>query len=628
MFSVVSILLLFLSQHLPPVTPTVQITPFTLADSVVITKEANICIPKSYYFLRGRFRYGVVVSKLTWMLDSILAEMGKYGSAYESDEMKAKRICAETEKEGPKKLCKITSVIPLTGEAKSLRHLILAETDKIQYEIGRIVSLWNIFPNEYKPPDPAYTAETIENKTAWTSEEYPDSSNFPSQDRANDQAQLAVYFPFLNDKLVAALEIVPFFFNLQNRRINVPFSDNKVGDPSNDHQFIGSLVTIHLSVEQAHHMLQKIHHTTLDLMKGQFPEELFPVNTWIYHWYNIPISNLKDSDKNKLERISSMVRGLPLTMARKTDCDPVYVPRHLNESCTLDVVTMIPDLETLLEYEEKKLTPHPVKNEKGKWIKVKIPDSFVVQDIKKRKEYLTTTRRALHCFKDDHISPCHMCTSDTALKKLTDECVRAIIAKNVTREICETEETSPDSFQRIPKVTIVTQAPPTDDNIPTTTEKLTAEIILSNDQPSAIIEKCPGQDEVSHELPHSAKVAISEKCKISFVNPPKVIEVIPGQDFPHIPIPTHKSFAHETGLEHNYKMLKVHFHEHGYIYILVSSSSIGLIIIINLTFAICRRIRKSHKRRREREVVSLLARTNNSRVVAIPRQPTISEVEE
>lgn len=147
MFSVpaVSILFSVLFLYTPSVTPTVQITPFTLADSVVITTEqTGICIPKAYYFLRGRFRFGAVITKLTWMLNTVETELGKYGSAYESDEMKAKRICADADKEGTKNLCKLSSVTPLTGEAKTLRHMILSEIDKIEYEIGRIVSLWNI----------------------------------------------------------------------------------------------------------------------------------------------------------------------------------------------------------------------------------------------------------------------------------------------------------------------------------------------------------------------------------------------------------------------------------------------------------------------------------------------------
>lgn len=388
---------------------------------------------------------------------------------------------------------------------------------------------------------------------------------------------------------------------------------------------------ISMAMEQAYHMLQKIHHSSLDMMKGQFPEDLFPVNNWVYHWFNIPVDNLSDQDKNKLESIVNMLRGLPLTMVKKSNCDPVYVPRHVNESCTLDMVTMIPDLDTILQYEEIKLTPHPVKNALGKWIKVKIPaESVLFHDVKTKKGYLTTTKKSLNCFKDAHISKCHMCTSDTALKKVTDTCIKAIINRTVTREDCQTEETAPDSFQRIPKITIVTQAPPLDDaNIPTTTEKLTAEIILSNDQPSAIIEKC-ADGETSHELPHSARVAISEKCKISFINPPRVIEVIPGQDFPHIPIPTHKSFMHdeETGLQHNYKMLKLHFHEHGYIYILVSTSSIGMLIVIHLTCAVIRRAKKTRRNHREKEIASLIVRPNPTRALAISQRPTISEVEE
>jgi hypothetical protein len=188
-------------------------------------------------------------------------------------------------------------------------------------------------------------------------------------------------------------------------------------------------------------------------------------------------------------------------------------------------------------------------------------------------------------------------------------------------------ETAPDSFQRIPKITIVTQAPPLDANIPATTERLTAEIILSNDQPSAIIEKC-ADGETSHNLPHSARVAISEKCKISFINPPKVIEVIPGQDFPHIPIPTHGPREHETGLQHSYEVLKIHFHDHGYIYILVSTTSLGVLIVIQLTCIMVRKVKRTRRIHNERAMASLITQPSTRRALAMPQQLSIAEIEE
>jgi hypothetical protein len=627
---VVLVTLIFMGLCLSHVSnATVQISSFSLADSVVITTEpTGICIPKHYYFLRGRFMYGQTISKLTWMLTAVLNELGKYGSAYESDEMQAKRICTTAVKAG-KTYCPLTAVTALTGEAKTLRHSILEDIARVEYELERIVNIWNILPNEYKSPDPAYTSEAIENTTRWTSE-LNDSKNMPSQDRSDGKPPPTIYYPYLNDKIVAALDLVPSLFRPADKTLVIPKDDTKLATPNDDHQFIGGLAIISMAIEQAYHMLQKIHHTSLDMMKGQFPEDLFPINHWIYHWFNIPVDNLSDEEKVKLEGIVNMLRGLPLTMVKKSNCDPVYVPRHINESCTLDMVTMIPDLDTMLQYEEMKLTPHPVKNALGKWIKVKIPaDKVLFHDVKSKKGYLTTTRKSLNCFKDAHISKCHMCTSDTALRKVSDTCIKAIINRSVTKDDCSVEETAPDSFQRIPKVTIVTQAPPTDDHVPTTTEKLTAQIILSNDKPSAIIERCP-DGETSHDLPHSAKIAISEKCKISFINPPKVVEVIPGQDFPHIPIPTHTALTRdgETRMEHSYHMLKVHFHEHGYIYILVSTTSLFMLIVIHLSCIVVRRTKRTHKRRREQEMLSLITRPNTTRALAIPQGLAISELEE
>lgn len=624
------ILLCFLLlPHVPPVQPTVQITPFTLADSVVLTTETKgICIPRNYYFLVGRYKYGETIKHLTEMLDALLGELGKYGSAYESNEMKAKRICTPVQK-GSHTYCPLTAVTTLTGEAKTVRHIALADIDRIEYELGRIVSVWNTFPGQYKSPDPAYTPESLENLTGWTSEQ-KDSQNMPPQNPESGKPRPNIYFPYLNDRIVTALNLVPEMFSTATKKITLPHTDGKTSDPSNDHQFIASLVTISFAIEQALHMLQKIHHASLDLMKGQFPDDLFPLNTWIYHWFNIPVDNLSDKDKEIMEYTANILRGLPLTMARKTDCDPTYVPRHINVNCTLDIVAMIPDYETVLKYEERKMTPHPVKDKNNKWMKVKIPPEIMLfYDREIRKEYFMTTRRSLHCFPDAHSSLCRTCTSDTALKPIANACIEAIINQTVTNEVCEVEESTADSFQMFPKVTIITPPPPTDPRIPTTTEKLTSEIVISNNKPSAIIEKCPN-GEFSHHLPPSARVAISDKCQISFVNPPNVVDVVPDQEFPHIPIPTPHTMSHpdETAMEHGFKLLKVHFHDYGYIYILVTTSSVGIFIAFTLTCTVIRRAEKSRERRKknEQQMISLLAGSNRPRNLAIAPKPTISEL--
>jgi hypothetical protein len=614
----------------PFVTSTLQITPFTLADSVVLTTETKgICIPRHYYFLRGRYRYGATIKHLTGMIDIILIEMGKYGSAFESTEMQAKRICTTAAK-GAHKYCPLGSVTPLTGEAKTLRHMILTDLDKIEYELGRILNVWNTFPSQYKSPDPAYTPEMIDNITRWTPTQL-DSQNMPPVAIPDSpKPPPTVYYPHINDRIVTALNLVPEMFNNSSKRLQLPRDDTKLNDINNDHQYIAAMVTLSYAVEQAFNMLQKIQHTSLDLMRGQFPDDLFPIGTWVYNWFNIPVDNLSDKEKATVEYISHTVKGLPLTMARKIDCDPAYLPRQLNEDCVLDVVTMIPDYETMLRYEERKMTPHPVKDKNGRWMKVIIPSEVVLfYDSEIRKEHLMTTRRSLNCFSDPHSSPCRTCTSDTALKPVANECILAILNHNITNEVCEVEESAADSFQRVPKITIVTPTPPLDPRIPTTTEKLTAELVVSNDKPSAIIEKC-SNGEHSYQLPSSAKVAISEKCQISFVNPPNIVDLVPGQEFPHIPIPTVNTMPHpdETAMEHGFKVLKVHFQDYGYVYILVTTSSVGFFLAVTVTCAIIRRAKRKERVRKqnEQQMISLLAGPNHPRALAIAQKPTISEI--
>ena len=561
----------------------------------------HICIPKQYYYLRGRFNYGDLFVDIVTRLVRITQEMGKYGSSREPKEFKAKRLCLATQK-GSDGYCTLESVKALKGEAAKARHEILHEITQAEHYFSLMMGAWSLFPTTFKSPDPGLSPEELEINAQWNAEandsrEVPVVSNDPTP---------RVFYPQISQAVSGLKVILPEMFNDQGAMSLAEPKDDS------DDEFITSLYLIHMAVKDLANDAKSLYESTRNLDMGKFPDELFPVNTWLHYWFNIPIDNTPDSQLEKVNFIANAIKHLPLTaVKRHKECNPVHEIDKLRRECVLDIITLIPDPHTLINYEEKYMTAHPVQSKENskKWIRVKIPKDIHLFYDRTNKKYLSS-QKELQCFRDVPAIYCTVCMSNNALEQVADVCVKGIISRKITTPPCEIKETNADSFQSEPKEVIVTEAPSeAGQKMSTTTEKLTKEIIVSNDNPSVIVEKCADK-ETAYDLPPTARIGVSDKCNISFINPPSVTELAPEKEYSNVRLPgaitrkelstvspseDHELCSDESTFSYNVCLMRIHFHKNGYIYILVTTSSIGFFIVFLTSMLIFRKYQNRGK---------------------------------
>lgn len=566
-----------------------QITRYSFEDSVMLGTEKNICIPRQYFYLRGRLNFGELFIQLATRLKAIEGEMGKYGSSREPNKYKENRVCVATARDANGH-CALTSVIALTGELAKTRHQILHEITQIGHYMLLNMGAWSLFPSNFKSPDPGLSSEDLENSAPW-SPDVPDSRTVTPPEV---QPIPRVYFPQLSQTLIGIANILPEMFDEENN-----FNLSKQSDDS-DETLKTSMNLVVLALQDVSEALASLYESTRDMDMGEFPEQMYPINTWMHHWFSIPTVNITESQEETYNFLANTVRHLPITAVKKhKNCNPVHSIENLKHECVLDIIALIPDPQTLINYQEKSLTAHPVQRKENsrKWIRVKIPKETHLFYDRSSKQYLTSQKK-LQCFKEVPALYCSLCMSNNALEKvMNNTCLEGIISKNISSPPCEIKETTADSFQVEPKEVIITENPnEANHQMASTTERLTKEIVISNDNPSVIVEKCPNK-ETSYELPPTARIGLSDKCNVSFVNPPSVTELVPEREYSSMVIPdvqtlaTRKSFhdeseeevENETTFQRDIRLLKLHFKNYGYVYILVTTSSLGFCVVLTIS---------------------------------------------
>jgi hypothetical protein len=580
-----------------------QITRYSFEDSVMLGTEKHICIPRQYYYLRGRLNFGELFVQLATRLRKIKEEMGLYGSSREPNKYKEFRVCLQQVKDSSG-YCPLNSVIALTGELAKTRHQILHEVQQIGHFLLLILGAWSIFPTNFKSPDPGLSANDLETNAQWNDE--ATDSRFVVPKETNPIPK--VYFPTLSSTVSSVANLLPEMFNDQG-----VFTLTKASD-DNDEALKISMELVLMALQDVSDALASLYESTRNMDMGTFPEQMFPINNWLYHWFNIPLVNASNSQVEEFNFLANIVRHLPMTTVKKhANCNPVHSVDNMKQECVLDIITLIPDPHSLINYQEKSMTAHPVqrKDNPHKWLRVKIPkESHLFYD-RSNKQYLTS-QKPLQCFKEVPALFCSLCFSNNALEKvMNNTCLEGIISKNISSPPCETKETTADSFQVEPKEIVITEAPQ-EGGFPmaSTTEKLTKEIVISNDNPSVLIEKCPNK-ETSYELPPTARIGLSDNCNFTFVNPPSVTELDPERDYSSVMLPTSvqnfatkKSFepnepeheeipSDETTFQRDIRLLKLHFKDYGYVYILVTTSSLGFCFVLTISICFVRRQKRS-----------------------------------
>ena len=103
----------------------IEITPLTLANSVIFVEGKTKCVPIAYEAIRGRIKFGRILQNLQTQLDAVKIVVGAYGSRSESDETRAYRICSESSKVDGK--CPLDSILDISGsQAATSRFRVIA----------------------------------------------------------------------------------------------------------------------------------------------------------------------------------------------------------------------------------------------------------------------------------------------------------------------------------------------------------------------------------------------------------------------------------------------------------------------------------------------------------------------
>jgi hypothetical protein len=265
------------------------------------------------------------------------------------------------------------------------------------------------------------------------------------------------------------------------------------------------------------------------------------------------------------------------------------------------------------QFVRKQLTPHPVPKKKdvrdGEWQKVVIPPVLLYEAKESAGEFFSSPV-GLNCFPTVPALPCDFCSSNNALEELTDPCLISIIHKNITYPLCDAVPSEPaDTMQEIFVEEVVTAAP---GEVSTTVKFTNTELIVTNDEPSAIMEQCKNEfgqmtSEQIHLLPPAVRIIIKHGCKPRFINKPKVKGVNPNHEYENVDMQL--PVAPATGSEFSNKVanqidgLRVHFEHNGIIYIISTTSIFGSIFLFLLIFCATRFIQ--HRRRTRRRIITI-----------------------
>ena len=248
----------------------IEITPLTLANSVIFVEGKTKCVPIAYEAIRGRVKFGRILQNLQTKLDAVKIVVGMYGSKSESEETRAYRICEETRKVDGEWL--LDSVINISGsQDATLRFRVIELQAAIRLKLEIFVAEWDAYPLGLETPVMPFTKNELEKFEQWPYVNQ-DSSEIIREERVGN-----TFYPKVSPGIISRINFVE---GIAKPGEVIRFATN-LSDP----QFLEIWHKLSDQMAIAESQLKAlISSAKLELSKGTFPSIIFPFDEWILAW--------------------------------------------------------------------------------------------------------------------------------------------------------------------------------------------------------------------------------------------------------------------------------------------------------------------------------------------------------
>jgi hypothetical protein len=585
----------------PHVNDTLTITELVLANSVIVSDDITINIPQDYRYIRTKINFGTWYYRLHEGISKVTNTMGQYGTKHEPYINLGLRKCT-TAKRGGHPYCPITAVKELSLETARIRQQIIAIWRTIDGLLAQFITRWNSYDTTFSAIDPNIPPQVLAENAQWIFDKDSDIDStgiIPNTNESNAK----YYYPSVLNDIESNLQFWKYFAETTDEMGNKIFVL-----PENEEQLKGNLTVLADVLESTKQTLLIIHEDTVThLEKGLFPTVLFGLD-FISAWLPKTSGQENKEYSDNIQRIIRVITQLPMTtVRRKAACDPGYGYDKVITDCVLETLTLVPVLENMKRLIQQKLTPHPIPeaNTKpdGTWKIVSVihlPNFYKHLETNngKLKENYYTTTQPLHCFPRPATMQSRYCTSEHALQQLVDPCIIAILAQNITSQVCPIDETEQsDSLQYLTDHDNIIDI---DNRIELTQPH---DLVVTNNDIMSLMTTCKNNNsETITPLPLASRVHVPIICSMKLLNAPDVLMIQPDTKLPFVKqsdnpnyIKTLHDLIHK-GSEVFLNDLQRHFHDHGFIYIIVMSS---VLLAIPPSIIIICIIKKCHNNNRE-----------------------------
>jgi hypothetical protein len=445
--------------------------------------------------------------------------MGQYGTEHEPYVNLGIRRCASNQKTGS--YCPLSAVKAIPLDTARIRQQIITLWKTIDGLLAQFITRWNSYDTTFTSPDPNMPPQNLADNAKWLYH-----SNSARDSTAIEPADNKPYAkPRILTELEDNLKVWQYFKEIKSDDIG-----DKVIELPNNHpeQLKGNLTILCDQLGTTKQTLLTIHEDTItQLEKGLFPTSLFGtefVQTWIPKRDTLSFEEYSE----EMQRIIRIITQLPMTtIRRKAECDAGYGYTTIKEDCVLDILTLIPVLENMTHIVQQKLTPHlfPVDHQKptGVWKIVSVihlPNFYkqMINENGRQKETYYTTSQPLHCFSRPATMRNRYCTSEHALQLLVGPCIISILAQNISKQVCEVEETKQsDSLQYLSDQDNVTDI---DNNLELRQPR---HLVVTNNDTVSLMTTCENNNsETITPLPLASKIHVPAICSMKLMNAPDV----------------------------------------------------------------------------------------------------------
>jgi hypothetical protein len=573
-----------------------------LANSVIVSDDVPIKIPKDYRYIRAKLNFGIWYYQLHQNIAKVTNTMGQYGTKHEPYINLGLRRCAKSHKSGS--YCPLNTVKELPLDTARVRQQIITVWKTLDGLLAQFITRWNSYDTTFTSPDPNIPPQILADNSDWLFPEvHPDkdSTAIVSED---NEPYAKKFFPTVLSEIQSNLQFWQYFSETTNT-----LGDKVFALPEDEEQLKANLTILLDLLETTKQTLLQIHDDTVShLEKGFFPTILFGTD-FLYSWLPRKTSQSESEYAQDIYRIIRIITQLPMTtVRRKAECDPGFGYDTITNDCILETLTLVPVLENMTQLIQQKLIPLPfpvnTQEPTGTWKVVSVihlPNFYkqMVTENGKQKEKYYTTNQPLHCFSRPATMRSRYCTSEHALQLLVNQCIISIIAQNITEQSCPIEETKQtDSLQYITEHDDVI-------DIDHDSELVQPQnLIVTNNDLVSLMTTCKNNNsETITPLPLAARIHVPAICSMKLLNAPDVLMIQPDTDVTfvsHQSTPNYIKTLHDLirrGSEIFSNDLQKHFHDHGFIYIIVLTSVLLAIPPSIILICIIKRCRNNREER-------------------------------